>query len=195
MVCKELFQALEACHADKWRKWTGGCNSDKHELNMCLRKVVRLPLNLRCVTRLKLSVFGGCSGWRLRHGTVNGRRNEGRKLRVLGRSCTAMTRRFAPPRPACTRSHHLARRRRRSSQPALAIPLASPHRAAISLIAAIRRSYICLLRLSAHCTVDRVFLTIDTRQTFTWCSPHRYCDPQRVCPNATISRRVNLGHK
>ena len=42
VVCKEFFQALEACHADNWRKWTGGCNSDKNELNMCLRKVVRL---------------------------------------------------------------------------------------------------------------------------------------------------------
>ena len=53
VVCKELFQALEACHADKWRKWTGGCNSDKHELNMCLRKVVRLPLTRPYVSRLK----------------------------------------------------------------------------------------------------------------------------------------------
>ena len=43
VVCKEFFQALEACHAHNWRKWTGGCNSDKNELNMCLRKVVRLP--------------------------------------------------------------------------------------------------------------------------------------------------------
>ena len=47
VVCKELFQALEACHADRWRKWTGGCNNDKHELNMCLRKVVWPPFVLR----------------------------------------------------------------------------------------------------------------------------------------------------
>ena len=137
-----------------------------------------------------------CSGWRLRRGTVNGRRNEGRKSRMLGRSCIAMTKRFAPPRPTCVRSPHPARRRRRPSRPALAIPLASPHRAAISLIAAIRCNYLYLLRLSAHCTVDRVFPIIDTRQTyFTWCPPRQYCDPQRVCINATISRRLNLGHK
>lgn len=43
VVCKEFFQALEACHADKWRKWTGGCNNDKQELNMCLRQAVRSP--------------------------------------------------------------------------------------------------------------------------------------------------------
>ena len=46
VACKEFFQALEACHVDKWRKWTGGCNDNKHELNMCLRKVVR-PLFFR----------------------------------------------------------------------------------------------------------------------------------------------------
>jgi len=49
VVCKEFFQALEACHADNWRKWTGGCNNDKTELNMCLRKVVRLPFVRRPV--------------------------------------------------------------------------------------------------------------------------------------------------
>ncbi|EPQ58465.1 hypothetical protein GLOTRDRAFT_22420, partial [Gloeophyllum trabeum ATCC 11539] len=37
-VCREFFQALEACHQNGWAKWTGGCNGVKHELNMCLRK-------------------------------------------------------------------------------------------------------------------------------------------------------------
>ncbi|KAF9643000.1 UPF0287-domain-containing protein [Thelephora ganbajun] len=46
VVCKEFFQALEACHADNWRKWTGGCNNVKTELNMCLRKV-RLEASAR----------------------------------------------------------------------------------------------------------------------------------------------------
>jgi len=49
VVCKEFFQALQACHADNWRKWTGGCNNDKNELNMCLRKVVRLSFTRRYV--------------------------------------------------------------------------------------------------------------------------------------------------
>jgi hypothetical protein len=62
VVCKEFFQALEACHADKWRKWTGGCNNDKHELNMCLRKVVRLAFTRRCVTVLLTGLVGVAAG-------------------------------------------------------------------------------------------------------------------------------------
>ncbi|OBZ75849.1 COX assembly mitochondrial protein 1 [Grifola frondosa] len=38
LVCMEFIQALEACHADPWSKWTGGCNGVKTDLNMCLRK-------------------------------------------------------------------------------------------------------------------------------------------------------------
>jgi len=38
-LCKGFFQTLEACHANAWLKWTGGCNEPKHELNMCLRQV------------------------------------------------------------------------------------------------------------------------------------------------------------
>ncbi|TFK90956.1 UPF0287-domain-containing protein [Polyporus arcularius HHB13444] len=38
IVCREFIQALEACHADGWSRWTGACNQAKHELNMCLRK-------------------------------------------------------------------------------------------------------------------------------------------------------------
>jgi hypothetical protein len=52
VVCKGFFQALEACHADNWRKWTGGCNKDKNELNMCLRKVVRWPFARRYMPAL-----------------------------------------------------------------------------------------------------------------------------------------------
>ncbi|KAL6309104.1 hypothetical protein BKA93DRAFT_724473, partial [Sparassis latifolia] len=36
--CQEFIQALEACHADTWSRWTGGCNDAKLKLNMCLRK-------------------------------------------------------------------------------------------------------------------------------------------------------------
>ncbi|CAL1704102.1 unnamed protein product [Somion occarium] len=38
IVCKEFIQALEACHADSWAKWTGGCNQAKRDLNNCLRQ-------------------------------------------------------------------------------------------------------------------------------------------------------------
>lgn len=38
IVCQEFIQALEACHANSWAKWTGGCNGVKNDLNMCLRK-------------------------------------------------------------------------------------------------------------------------------------------------------------
>jgi len=38
LVCREFIQALEACHADSWAKWTGGCNQIKVDLNLCLRK-------------------------------------------------------------------------------------------------------------------------------------------------------------
>ena len=39
-VCREFIQALDACHANNWAKWTGGCNQAKNDLNMCLRKEV-----------------------------------------------------------------------------------------------------------------------------------------------------------
>ncbi|KAI0781169.1 hypothetical protein BD413DRAFT_503228 [Trametes elegans] len=38
IVCRDFIQALEACHANGWSRWTGACNQAKHELNMCLRK-------------------------------------------------------------------------------------------------------------------------------------------------------------
>ncbi|KAI0721539.1 UPF0287-domain-containing protein [Cerioporus squamosus] len=38
IVCREFIQALDACHADGWSRWTGACNQAKHDLNMCLRK-------------------------------------------------------------------------------------------------------------------------------------------------------------
>ncbi|KAI0362692.1 UPF0287-domain-containing protein [Trametes cingulata] len=37
-VCLEFIQALDACHANGWSRWTGGCNQAKQDLNMCLRK-------------------------------------------------------------------------------------------------------------------------------------------------------------
>ncbi|KAH8117432.1 hypothetical protein DFH11DRAFT_1505082 [Phellopilus nigrolimitatus] len=36
--CKEFIDALEQCHSSFWSKYFGGCNSIKHDLNMCLRK-------------------------------------------------------------------------------------------------------------------------------------------------------------
>ena len=60
-VCKEFFLALEACHANNWRKWTGGCNNDKNELNMCLRQVVRLPI-VDCCKPVPLTVVGAATG-------------------------------------------------------------------------------------------------------------------------------------
>lgn len=38
IACREFFQALEACHANFWTKWTGGCNTAKNQLNSCLHK-------------------------------------------------------------------------------------------------------------------------------------------------------------
>ncbi|KAI0693714.1 hypothetical protein BC835DRAFT_1275531, partial [Cytidiella melzeri] len=35
-ACKDFIDALEACHADSWLKFTGGCNNTKIELNRCL---------------------------------------------------------------------------------------------------------------------------------------------------------------
>ncbi|KAI0049990.1 hypothetical protein FA95DRAFT_1488023, partial [Auriscalpium vulgare] len=35
-ACKDFFDALEACHANTWLKWTGGCNQTKFNLNRCL---------------------------------------------------------------------------------------------------------------------------------------------------------------
>ncbi|KZT11497.1 UPF0287-domain-containing protein [Laetiporus sulphureus 93-53] len=37
-ACKEFIDALNACHADGWKKWTGGCNGVKHNMNMCFRQ-------------------------------------------------------------------------------------------------------------------------------------------------------------
>ncbi|OCH95651.1 UPF0287-domain-containing protein [Obba rivulosa] len=38
IACKDLIEALEACHAQGWSRFTGACNQTKHDLNMCLRK-------------------------------------------------------------------------------------------------------------------------------------------------------------
>ncbi|KAF5357803.1 hypothetical protein D9756_001867 [Leucocoprinus leucothites] len=37
IVCREFIQALEECHSSAWRRFTGGCNKQKDELNHCLR--------------------------------------------------------------------------------------------------------------------------------------------------------------
>ncbi|CCA73786.1 hypothetical protein PIIN_07740 [Serendipita indica DSM 11827] len=38
LACKEFVEALRACHADWAKKFTGGCNDAKNELNSCLRR-------------------------------------------------------------------------------------------------------------------------------------------------------------
>lgn len=35
--CQEVIQALQACHADTWKKYTGGCNEIKVSLDQCLK--------------------------------------------------------------------------------------------------------------------------------------------------------------
>ena len=40
-ACKDFILALEACHADTWSKFTGGCNNTKIALNRCLHEQVR----------------------------------------------------------------------------------------------------------------------------------------------------------
>lgn len=41
LVCKEFIKALEECHSNTWRKFTGACNKQKDELNHCLRTEVK----------------------------------------------------------------------------------------------------------------------------------------------------------
>ncbi|ESK85895.1 cytochrome c oxidase biogenesis protein cmc1-like protein [Moniliophthora roreri MCA 2997] len=36
IVCKDFIQALEQCHLSTWKKFTGGCNKYKDEMNRCL---------------------------------------------------------------------------------------------------------------------------------------------------------------
>ncbi|KAH7889785.1 hypothetical protein F5I97DRAFT_1847286 [Phlebopus sp. FC_14] len=40
IACREFMQALDACHANNWKRLTGGCNQEKLALNKCLRKEV-----------------------------------------------------------------------------------------------------------------------------------------------------------
>jgi hypothetical protein len=76
VVCKEFFLALEACHADNWRKWTGGCNGDKNELNMCLRKVVRVFFVRRCVPVPLTGVGVAAGGFGAKPGACEGTTEE-----------------------------------------------------------------------------------------------------------------------
>ena len=79
VVCKEFFQALEACHADNWRKWTGGCNNDKNELNMCLRKVVRSHFACRLVPVPLTGVGVATGGFGTKPGACEGTTKEDRE--------------------------------------------------------------------------------------------------------------------
>ncbi|KAF7965410.1 hypothetical protein HWV62_1561 [Athelia sp. TMB] len=47
IVCKDFIQALEACHAKGWTRFTGACNEAKTELNQCLHAetIKRAALN------------------------------------------------------------------------------------------------------------------------------------------------------
>ncbi|KAJ7694157.1 hypothetical protein B0H17DRAFT_932139 [Mycena rosella] len=38
LVCKEFMDALEQCHSSNWARLFGYCNTQKDELNTCLRK-------------------------------------------------------------------------------------------------------------------------------------------------------------
>lgn len=48
-ACRDFILALEACHADTWAKFTGGCNNTKIQLNKCLHEQVRRASYLRSV--------------------------------------------------------------------------------------------------------------------------------------------------
>lgn len=43
--CEGVVQALKACHADAWKKFTGGCNETKFELDRCFKVEKRRLLN------------------------------------------------------------------------------------------------------------------------------------------------------
>ncbi|PPQ68970.1 hypothetical protein CVT24_000359 [Panaeolus cyanescens] len=47
LVCKEFIEALEQCHAAGWNRFIGACNTQKDELNHCLRseRLVRTAQN------------------------------------------------------------------------------------------------------------------------------------------------------
>ncbi|KIM80879.1 hypothetical protein PILCRDRAFT_822177 [Piloderma croceum F 1598] len=38
IVCKDLIQALDACHYSGWRRLTGQCNHAKDQVNKCLHE-------------------------------------------------------------------------------------------------------------------------------------------------------------
>lgn len=52
-VCKEFIQALEQCHLSGWARLTGGCNTQKDQLNACLRKEVSQSVHLPVILKLK----------------------------------------------------------------------------------------------------------------------------------------------
>lgn len=56
VVCKDFIQALEACHATGWKRFTGACNDTKNELNKCLHGEVGGSFRLAGVTLI-------LSGW------------------------------------------------------------------------------------------------------------------------------------
>ena len=35
--CEDVVQALKACHFDTWKKFTGGCNTIKYDLDVCFK--------------------------------------------------------------------------------------------------------------------------------------------------------------
>ncbi|KIM48869.1 hypothetical protein M413DRAFT_438042 [Hebeloma cylindrosporum] len=47
IVCKEFIEALQKCHATGWNRFIGTCNSQKDELDHCLRaeRLVRTNKN------------------------------------------------------------------------------------------------------------------------------------------------------
>ena len=35
--CQDVIDALKACHEDSWKKFTGGCNKAKFDLDKCFK--------------------------------------------------------------------------------------------------------------------------------------------------------------
>ena len=157
VVCKEFFQALQACHADNWRKWTGGCNDDKNELNMCLRKVVRLSLACSYVPVSLTDVGVATGGFGTEPGACKGTTKENREC-VEGTAPRRLGR-FASPHLECSCSYRRARRCQRPVLPASVTPLASLLRTVTLLFTAIQCNRLGLPRASTRCKIHRVFLT------------------------------------
>ena len=99
-ACREFFQALEACHANFWTKWTGGCNTAKNQLNSCLHKEVSgasrsSPLFI--FAQRAASLTTGWRPWSVHRKTAKTQRSGKPRKNRRGRNCT---RTIDLPRPS-----------------------------------------------------------------------------------------------